>query len=287
MAAYLVSIGTIQAGAILAVGNLIGNCFNSISMMLHDIVTLDAGKKVFEKLISKEKYIKNNNSNKIQLKHFNHDIIVENSSYNYNDTFVLKNLNLSFEYGKKYAIIGPSGCRKSTLLKILMGHITGNVLIDETSISSYDLKSINIHFAYIDQNVYLFNTSVLDNITIFNPNFDQENLFKTLEESSLKEFIDANKLAQNVGEDGKKLSGGQKQRISIARALLNKKKVIIMDEGTSASDKSNSSIVEEKLISNPYITLILVSHNLNEQLIDKFDCIYDLGKLNNIKASNI
>ncbi|MFR4162828.1 MAG: ABC transporter ATP-binding protein [Paraclostridium sordellii] len=283
VATYLVSIGSIQAGTILAVGSLSGNCFNSIKFMLNDIVTLASGKKIFEKLTYKDSYSNEDKDSQIELKEFNKSIEVVDLTYSYGERNIFNNLNLSFEFGKKYAIIGKSGCGKSTLLKILTGSISdydGEVKIDDINMKDFSLESIYNNFAYIDQNVYLFNSSILNNITVFKKRCT-ENLHNALENSALAEFIDEEKLNQVVGEQGKKLSGGQRQRISIARALINKKKVIIMDEGTSSLDKENSYAIEKKLLNNPDITLIIVTHNLNENLVNQFDHIYNLNELNN------
>ena len=84
-------------------------------------------------------------------------------------------------------------------------------------------------------------------------------------------------LDTQVGENGNRLSGGQKQRIAIARALLHGQKILLMDEGTSALDKKNAFKVEEKLLSNPNVTVILVSHHLDDHFIDKFNRIYHPG----------
>ncbi|MDK2562275.1 ABC transporter ATP-binding protein [Romboutsia sedimentorum] len=282
IAIYLVTIGKIEIGSILAVSNLSGNCFNSIKSMTSDLVTFSGGKKVFEKLDSLKKYSQEKPLDLLTLDSFEKDITIENLSYNYGDKQVLNNLNMVFEKGKKYALVGPSGCGKSTLLKILIGHIndfSGNVFIGDHAIRDYDLKSIYNNFAYIDQNVYLFNSSVIDNISVYKDDYSRVDLEKALMGSALDDFIDSEKLEYNVGEAGKNLSGGQRQRISIARALLNKKSVILMDEGTSALDKKNSYIIEEKLLKNPDITLVVVSHNINENLIELFDDIYDLENL--------
>lgn len=287
IAAFLAYIGKVEYGVMLATGGLSRACFNSLCMMSTDIVSLIGGTKVLKKLNSitiREDF----KANLINFDEFKCELQVKNLSYSYDKLKVLDNINLVFEKGKKYAVIGPSGCGKSTFLKILIGHIydfEGNIFIDGNDIKDYDIKSIYNNFAYIDQNVYLFNTSVENNISVFKDKYGKNEIKKALDASALSEFFTEENLSYTVGENGKNLSGGQKQRVAIARALLNKKKIIIMDEGTSALDKKNSCIVEEQLLKNPDITLILVSHNLNEELIHLFDKIYNFDEINHVNKS--
>lgn len=287
IAAFLAYIGKVEYGVMLATGGLSRACFNSLCMMSTDIVSLIGGTKVLKKLNS-IKIREDFKANLINFDEFKCELQVKNLSYSYDKLKVLDNINLIFEKGKKYAVIGPSGCGKSTFLKILIGHIydfEGNIFIDGNDIKDYDIKSIYNNFAYIDQNVYLFNTSVENNISVFKDKYGKNEIKKALDASALSEFFTEENLSYTVGENGKNLSGGQKQRVAIARALLNKKKIIIMDEGTSALDKKNSYIVEEQLLKNPDITLILVSHNLNEKLIHLFDKIYNFDEINHVNKS--
>ena len=269
----------IQFGALLSIGNLAGVFFNSVQGISQNIMSITAGNTIFNKLSFDidEKF------SSYKLYEFKESIELKKVSYKYDEIDILKNINLKFEKGKKYAIVGPSGCGKSTILKLIMRQLTnfeGEIFIDNKNISDYDINSIYDHFSYIDQNVYLFDTTIANNITLFNENYDKDRLDQVLIESSLNDFVNSDEILNYiVGEDGKNLSGGQKQRIAIARALFNKKSVIIMDEGTSSLDKKNSYLVEKKLLMNPNITLILVSHNIQDELKILFDNIYDIGNL--------
>ena len=269
----------IQFGALLSIGNLAGVFFNSVQGISQNIMSITAGNTIFNKL----SFDIDEKSSLYKLYEFKDLIEFKKVSYKYDEIDILKNINLKFEKGKKYAIVGPSGCGKSTILKLIMGQLTnfeGEIYIDNKNISDYDINSIYDHFSYIDQNVYLFDTTIANNITLFNENYNKDRLNQVLIESSLNEFINSDEILNYmVGENGKNLSGGQKQRIAIARALFNKKSVIIMDEGTSSLDKKNSYLVEKKLLMNPNITLILVSHNIQEELKSLFDNIYDIGNL--------
>lgn len=134
--------------------------------------------------------------------------------------------------------------------------------------------------SYIEQNVFLFNSSILDNITL-GKEFTDEQLKKALQESALAGDLAAmpEGLYTAVGEGGGNLSGGQKQRVAIARALLHHRSILLVDEGTSALDQTNADIVEKSLLSNPDLTLILVSHHLHEERKKQFTKVYELASL--------
>lgn len=211
---------------------------------------------------------------------FSNSIELRNVSFGYKNEDVFKNLSLIFENGKKYAIIGKSGSNKTTLIKLILGHLNnyeGNIYIDNVDIKQYSQESISENFAYISQNVYIFSGTIKDNITLCE-NFTEEELDNSLKESCLSDFVLSLDQSLNtfLGEEGNNISGGQKQRLSIARALIRHKPIIIIDEGTSALDKKNAFEVESMLLKNPNFTIILITHCLSEELIDNFDKIIEL-----------
>lgn len=267
----------IPASAIISLGNLSGIFCNAVGGLATTLMSLTAGRAIISKFDTEEL-----EEMKMQkLTDFNTEIRLDNLTYEYEGNVIFSNLNLSFEKGKKYAIMGPSGCGKSTILKIIMGYLddfTGSTMIDGIDIKDYDISSIYEHVAYIDQDVYLFNTTIKDNITLFENIVDEQIFNETLRESALdKEDLILERLNDCVGENGKLLSGGQKQRIAIARALFNKKSIIIMDEGTSALDHENSKVIEESLLKNKDLTVILVTHHMTSETRPLFDKIYNMN----------
>lgn len=185
-----------------------------------------------------------------------------------------------FEKNKKYALVGPGGCGKSTLLKLLIQFISpysGKITIDETEIKDYTADSLYNEISYIDQHTFIFDSTIKDNITL-SRQFTEEELNLAIQQSALTDVIKPSEqgLDTPTGENGCKLSGGQRQRIAIARALINHKSIILMDESTSALDKENAFEVEQKLLENPNLTVVVVSHHIDERLKEKFDCIYKL-----------
>ena len=136
----------------------------------------------------------------------------------------------------------------------------------------YTPKQLQRQMSYIEQNVYLFNTTIRENITL-GGEFTEEQLQKALRDSALIGDI-ANMpdgLDTIVGEEGGSLSGGQKQRVAIARALIHRRSILLVDEGTSALDQKNADIVEKSLLANPDLTLILISHHLTDERRSMFE----------------
>ena len=199
---------------------------------------------------------------------------------------ILNGLNLTFEPGKKVALVGESGCGKSTtvnLIERLYEATEGEVLIDDKNIKTYDLHYLRTLIGYVQQEPVLFNTSIKDNVI-----FGRKDVLKELggdemtlvkkacEESYAKEFIEKSNEKYNyiVGIKGSKLSGGQKQRVAIARAILCDPKILILDEATSALDNKSEKEVQAALdnISKKQVTTIIIAHRLST--IKNADLIY-------------
>lgn len=272
---YLVFRGTVNVGVMLGAGNLFGAFFAALQDLSANFIGFGVAKPILKKLDS---IISNEKDGTLELCSLKHAVEVKNLSFCYDDKKVLQNTSMLFEKGKKYAITGESGSGKTTLLKILMGHLrnyTGNVVVDGEEINNYSQNSINNAIAYVNQNIYLFNQSILENITL-GREYQSEELENALKRSALLDSIHDSKIALEtiVGENGCNLSGGQRQRIAIARALLHKKLVIILDEGTSALDRENSKAIEKELIGDDQLTVIVVTHHLSRETENMYDKVY-------------
>ena len=206
-------------------------------------------------------------------------INIKDLSFGYSsDKEILHNINFKFELGKKYAIVGTSGSGKSTLLNLLMasndnyfGSISydGNEIKDINSDNLYEIESI------IQQNVFIFNESIKNNITMFQ-DFSLDDINKAIDMSGLRELVNEKGLDYICGENGSGLSGGEKQRISIARCLLRKTQVLLVDEATAALDKETAYQVSNSILNLDDVTSIVVTHSLEEGLLKQYDEIITL-----------
>ncbi|MBE6627079.1 MAG: ABC transporter ATP-binding protein, partial [Ruminococcaceae bacterium] len=191
---------------------------------------------------------------------------------------VLKNISCRFELGKKYAIVGQSGCGKSTLLNLLMASYSdyeGEINYDDTELRDMNSSDLYELQSIIQQNVFVFNATIRDNITMFQ-SFPEERINEAIRLSGLASLIREKGEDYLCGENGSGLSGGEKQRISIARSLLKRSQVLLVDEATSALDAETAYQVSSAILDLDGITGIVVTHALDENLLRKYDCILTL-----------
>ena len=278
--------GLIIQSALLGGNTICGNVYNGLQSIVDLQLSIAASRPYFDKITVHAAGDKPAIS---ALPALRQGISVQNVSFCYDEKkTILKDLNARFEKGGKYALTGPSGCGKSTLLKILLGWLPGYegiVAFDGVDMKRCTPEQIQQQMSYIEQNVFLFNTTIRENITL-GGNFTEEEMQKALRDSALLGDL-ANMpegLDTFVGEEGSSLSGGQKQRVAIARALIHNRSILLVDEGTSALDQKNADIVEESLLSNPDLTLILISHHLSEERKKQFTQVYELTPATTVTA---
>ena len=198
---------------------------------------------------------------------------------------VLHGISHRFEAGKRYALVGGSGCGKSTLLHLLMGGSAyeGSVLLDGHELRDSSSQSLYTLAALISQNVFLFNATILENITMFR-DFPQDAVTHAMELSGLAEVVREKGTDFLCGENGCHLSGGEKQRISIARSLLRRSSLLLVDEATSSLDAETAAQVAQALLELKDVTEIVVTHSLEAGLLRQYDEILAMkaGRLEEI-----
>ena len=207
---------------------------------------------------------------------FSEKIEVKDLTYGYEpESHVLKDLDVQFDAGKSYAIVGGSGSGKSTLLNLLMGsssNYQGEICIDGVSIKNIESESLYQLMTSVQQNVFVFNDTIRNNVTMFHEFSDKE-VTLALERSGLSEFIEKRGEDFVCGENGANLSGGERQRISIARALLRKSPIILVDEATAALDAATARAVSFSILNLVGMTRIVVTHRLEEAILRRYDKI--------------
>lgn len=211
-----------------------------------------------------------------ELSMLEHDIRLEKVSFSYDgEKEVLHEISAVFEAGKAYAIVGGSGSGKSTMLHLLMAgstEYTGNILLDGTELRRMAPESLYEMTSVIQQNVFVFNASIKDNVAMFR-SFPQQELDDAIRRAHLTGLIVERGESYLCGEGGNGLSGGEKQRVSIARSLLKKSSVLLADEVTAALDAQTAHQVTSDILDLHGITRIIVTHTLEESLLRRYDGI--------------
>ena len=213
------------------------------------------------------------------LSRLEHGIELRDVSFGYEaGKDVLRHVSARFEAGRAYAIVGGSGSGKSTLLNLLLAENTGyrgSVLLDGTELRELSPEALYGLMSVIHQNVFVFNASIRDNVSMFRE-FPQKALDEAIRRAHLRELLDARGADYLCGENGKGLSGGEKQRVSIARSLLKKSSVLLVDEATAALDVQTAHQISSDILDLTGMTRIVVTHSLEEALLRRYDGIFVL-----------
>jgi len=290
-AALLVQIGIFLIGAYLAISGkgvtagttivfvqLLNFILNPIQIVPKALAERKAAKALIEKIaLEIEQNVREEKISNITK--LEDGINIKNLSFGYTEEKeILHNISYNFGLGKKYAIVGTSGSGKSTLLNLLMAshnNYHGNICYDNIEIK--DISSDNLYNieSIIQQTVFIFNSTIKNNITMFQE-FKEEDIEKAIDLSGLRALVNEKGLDYICGENGSGLSGGEKQRISIARCLLRKTQVLLVDEATAALDAETAYQVSNSILNLDEVTSIVVTHSLEEGLLKKYDEIITL-----------
>jgi len=205
-----------------------------------------------------------------------HQICIHDLSFQYDDgKAVLQNIHLQFDAGKKYAIVGGSGSGKTTLLNLLMrtyDNYEGCIRYDGTELRDISPDALFQTVSLVQQNVFMFNDTIYNNITLYKP-FPEKDVLAAMQQAGLTEIMRKHGKDYICGENGSALSGGEKQRISIARALLRKSSVLLMDEATAALDEITAQEIMSSILTMEDMTSIVVTHRLDASILKQYDKI--------------
>ena len=276
VSAYLIITEKITVGMLLALVQVTGSVIAPIQVLSQSIPKIQSTVPIIDRL---KGFADSKDTNFLGHKtpSFCKQIAVRNLSFGYeNSNRIIDGIDFVFERNKKYAVIGKSGCGKTTLINLLAGYYSGyegEIRYDEHEMHELNIDKLNEMSAIIHQNVYMFDESIKNNICLHNQ-FSEQDLAYALNVSGVNKFLsDTKGLHMSVGENGSNFSGGQRQRIAVARALIQKKPILILDEGTSAVDMQTAYDIESQLLQMNSLTLITITHSLNSELLKSYDCI--------------
>ncbi|KXG73655.1 peptidase domain-containing ABC transporter [Thermotalea metallivorans] len=284
--AYKVIQGEMSVGQLLVFNSLmvyfvdpVKNLINLQPMLQTAIVASDRLGEILDLELEKSK----DEDQKINPASLKGKIEFKNVDFRYGTReLVLKNINLDIEQGQKIALVGESGSGKTTLAKLLMKFYTsekGDICINGYNIKDIHTEKLRERIAYISQDIFMFSGTIKENLCLGNKNISFEEMIEAAKMSSAHDFINQLPLRYNtmLEENGANLSGGQKQRLAIARALLKKPDILIMDEATSNLDSIAEKAIRKTLEAlGDGITTIIIAHRLST--IIRCDKIYVMDK---------
>lgn len=206
-------------------------------------------------------------------------IVFDKISFSYEEKQILEKADFSFEKGKKYAIVGPSGEGKTTVLKLLLQQLqpqAGAIYWNDTPYTSIKPGTLLKNISYVGQETVIFHKTILDNIRMGKE--EGVNLESVLKTSGVGELLKGKEkgLQEEIGFEGNNLSGGERQRIALARGIYKDAPILILDEFTSALHGSLATEIEKSLMSLPEKTIIHVTHKLPENWNKLYDTVYKL-----------
>ncbi len=276
---FFVVAGRITVGEIVAITNMMNFVLTPCRTISNGMIQLKAMEKVtaeLEALMEQE----SENDNKESIQENIQEICLDNVGQKISENFSLDKLTMTFEKGKKYAIVGKSGSGKSSIIKLLTEYgpdYTGRILINGHELSGLNKESIMHISPVCYQQTYIFNDTVFNNVALYQ-NYSKDEVIKALRKAGIYDTIQ--KLPEGVDEkiqeNGKNFSGGELQRIALARLFLRNKAMTFLDEITSGLDNATAFEIEKRLLDED-ITIVNITHRYNKALMQKYSEIIVMG----------
>ena len=246
---------------------------------------LSAASRIIPIIDQKNKIKNSENAKELVIKNANINFSNLNFTYEMAEGRTLNSINLEFEGGKMTSLVGHSGSGKSTILNLIPRFYdaqSGDILIDKQSIYETKIESLRDKISMVSQETTLFDDTIMNNIKYGRENASDEEVFEVAKLSYCEEFINnlPKKYETLIGENGVRLSGGEKQRLSIARAMMKKSSIILLDEATSSLDTETESKIQNALkILTKNKTTIVIAHRLSTILNSNNIYVIDDGKI--------
>jgi len=246
---------------------------------------LSAARRILPIIDNEKKIFDTANSYNLNLTEGNVEFKNINFKYSSKETQVLNSINIMIKGGKMTSLVGHSGAGKSTILNLIprfYDSSSGDIIIDGTSIYKTKISSLRENISLVSQDTTLFDDTIKNNIAYANLNANDDEILQVAKLSYADEFI--NQLPQKyetlIGENGVRLSGGEKQRLSIARAMLKKSKIILLDEATSSLDAETESKIQKAIgMLTKDRTTLVIAHRLSTILNSDKIYVIDSGKI--------
>lgn len=246
---------------------------------------LAAAKRILPIIDMKNQIIETEKPNNLEIKKGEIKFNKVRFKYNDDERDVLKSIDLTISGGEMTSVVGHSGAGKSTILNLiprLYDSNSGDILIDDQSIYKSKISSLRSNISVVNQDTTLFDDTIKNNIAYAKLDASEDEIFEAAKLSFCDEFINKlpNKFDTIIGENGIRLSGGEKQRLSIARAMLKKSKIILLDEATSSLDAETESKIQEaiKFLTKNRTTLV-IAHRLSTIMNSNKIYVVDNGKI--------
>lgn len=269
----LISNKSLNAGDLIAFLLYIGNLTEPIKKLINFTETFQEGMSGFERYMELLEIQPDISDAKdaVTLQNVRGDVCFKDVSFRYGEEsdWVLHHLDLDVKAGEYIALVGQSGAGKTTLCSLLPRFYEvseGSICIDEQDIRNIKLESLRENIGIVQQDVYLFAGTIMDNIAYGNTNANEEDIIRAAKLANAHDFIMSleDGYYTDIGQRGVKLSGGQKQRISIARVFLKDPSILIFDEATSALDNESEQVVQDSLESlAKHRTTFVIAHRLS------------------------
>lgn len=271
--AWMVIQGTLTVGVLVAFIQLMNSIMNPAQTIPADLANMASARQIIKQ---HDVFLEMPKEERAQPTFMNYQLSIQDVSFSYEENKpILHGINITFEQGKSYAIVGASGSGKSTLLKLLageLGNYEGRICVDDREYEALNFSDICSVVTYIRQKNFLFDSSIEDNISMFKQ-FPKECMENAIELAGLKEVLEKKDDKFTCGENGNKLSGGEGQRVAIARGILRGTPILLLDEVTASLDAKTSIQVEHSLLELKGYTRIVVSHKLHANILSEYDSI--------------
>jgi len=283
--AFFVAKNQISVGTLIMFSEYFSMMFSSLESLNTKRIALKTNEPYYKRVFDTFSFPEESKDT-FDLKTLKKGIRLNNVGFSYTEKApVLKEISLEINKGDYVAIVGKTGCGKTTLAKLLLGVYetqSGDIFLDNINIKNVSREDLSNLLGVVMQDNYLFNTSIRENLLIANESATEQEMIEACEKANIYDFIleQPKGFDTVIGERGVKLSGGQKQRISIAAALLKKPQVLIFDEATSALDRQSEDIINDAInrISED-VTVIVITHKPETVLRAKKVVVMEEGRI--------